>query len=94
MKGKQNINDTWQNPCCELKKSMLGRLDDQFYGWVVDVVMFPRDQLLLLKSNYWSIINAAFWLVELLLGYMFYSPLVAKSAGIENQNNGGWITFC
>ena len=24
----------------------------------------------LVKSNYWSIINAAFWLVELLLGYM------------------------
>ena len=25
---------------------------------------------LLVKSNQWSIINAAFWLVELLLGYM------------------------
>ena len=24
----------------------------------------------LVKSNYWSIINAAFWLVELLLGYV------------------------
>ena len=24
----------------------------------------------LVKSNLWSIINAAFWLVELLLGYM------------------------
>ena len=24
---------------------------------------------------------------------MFYSPLVAKSAGFENQNNGDWIAF-
>ena len=24
----------------------------------------------LVKSNWWSIINAAFWLVELLVGYM------------------------
>ena len=23
-----------------------------------------------------------------------YSPLVAESAGNENQNNGGWILFC
>ena len=38
--------------------------------------------ILLVKSNEWSIINAPFWLVELLVGYMLYpiSPLVAKSA--------------
>ena len=28
------------------------------------------DYLVYVKYNYWSIINAAFWLVELLLGYM------------------------
>ena len=28
------------------------------------------DYLVYVKSNYWCIINAAFWLVELLLGYM------------------------
>ena len=44
-----------------------------------------RRYALLVKSNWWSIINAAFWLVELLL--------VAKSAGFENQNNGGRIAF-
>ena len=29
-----------------------------------------EEYILLVKSNKWSIINAAFWLVELLLGYM------------------------
>ena len=28
--------------------------------------------MVLVKSNKWSIINAVFWLVELLLGYMLY----------------------
>ena len=23
-----------------------------------------------------------------------HGPLVAKSAGFENQNNGGWLKFC
>ena len=41
----------------------------------VAIVLLPwavrhTSYLLLVKSNWWSIINAAFWLVELLLGYM------------------------
>ena len=51
-------------------------------------VSWPPVYLSLVKANWWSIVNAAFCLVELLLGYMLYSPLVAKSAGFENQNNG------
>ena len=41
-------------------------------------------------SNWLSIINAAFWLVELLLGYMLKQTSYEKRR-FENQNNGGWI---
>ena len=33
-------------------------------------LFFFTMQILLVKSNWWSIINAAFGLVEVLLGYM------------------------
>ena len=46
----------------------------------------------LVRSSKCSIINALFWLFELLLGG--YSPLVMKRAGFENLNNGDWIAFC
>ena len=54
-----------------------------------------KSYIILVKSNSWSIINAGFWLGELLLGYkLCKGPLEGKSAGFENHNNGGWITFC
>ena len=34
------------------------------------VIIITNKLLFLVKSNKWSIIKAAFWLVELLLGYI------------------------
>ena len=44
-----------------------------------------------------SKILAVYYQCCVLIGWAttrLYSPLVAKSAGFENQNNGGWIAFC
>lgn len=49
--------------------------------------------LVVIKSNYWSTINDAFWLVELLLGYMlqsmssekWYVALKIKTMAVESH---------
>ena len=38
--------------------------------WTLTCCLNEVIYIYLVKSNKWSIINAAFWLVELLLGYM------------------------
>ena len=45
------------------------------------------DYLVYVKYNYWSIINAAFWLVELLLGYMLY-PTSSEKRGLFGGKKG------
>ena len=58
-----------------------------FFVWSSDKYAF------LVTSNYWSIINAAFWLVELLWGYLYSPP---QSLFKNNQslfkilNSGLW----
>ena len=50
----------------------LRRILDILSAFLIKQLLFHLrllDMRLLLKSNEWSIINAAFWLVELLLGY-------------------------
>ena len=50
----------------------LRRILDILSAFLIKQLLFHLrllDMRLLVKSNEWSIINAAFWLVELLLGY-------------------------
>ena len=60
----------WCNASIEENESqratMLGPQDAHTYDFMYGSYVYS------VKSNQWSIINAAFWLVELLVGYMLY----------------------
>ena len=55
------------------------------FPWVIAISIFSKIQLVV----YYQRCVLIGWATTTL-----YSPLVAQSAGFENQNNGGWIAFC
>ena len=88
--GKISTNHDWEKPSCcrswdELSHPKTPKMCDS-------VLETTKGYPILVKSNSWSIINAAFWLVELLLGNMLKSTS-SESAGFLAAKKGLKTSF-